>query len=246
MRQLVGSEIRKLRATPTMWWLALGMVALTIAAVLATFALQETGQVPRTSDDALRQDLHAVGSGSILVTVAGMIGMAGEFRFGQADQTFISEPRRGRVLLAKVLVFAVLGLVFGIVASGGALATMWVWFSSNGDTIPFARSAVWLTLIGAVTSAVLFAVLGVAVGAIARNQVVAIVGAMVWLVVLEPILFQSWSGAAKWLPGQAGEALRRVPQEGLLSMGTGTLVLCAWIAAVLAAGHWRTRRFDIV
>ena len=98
MRRLLKSEVLKLRSTPTMWWLLAGMVLLTVVACVGAFALQEAAQVARTSDIALRSDLHAIGSGSIFVAVAGMIGMAGEFRFGQADQTYISTPRRSRVL----------------------------------------------------------------------------------------------------------------------------------------------------
>lgn len=245
MSRLLLSEVRKLRATPTMWWLLLGSAVLTIAAALGAFALQEVSNVSRTSDASLRADLHAIGSGSILVTVAGMIGMAGEFRFGQADQTFLSEPRRGRVLTAKVLVFAVLGLGFGIVSAAVALLSTWIWLASNGDTMPWTSSAVSLTVIGSVGSAVIFGVLGVAAGALSRNQVVAIVTTLVWLVVLEPIIFQATSDVGRWLPGMAAEALRRVPQEGLVSMVTGLVVLCGWTGALLIAGSWRTRAADI-
>jgi ABC-2 type transport system permease protein len=245
MRRLLKSEVLKLRSTPTMWWLLAGMVLLTVVACVGAFALQEAAQVARTSDIALRSDLHAIGSGSIFVAVAGMIGMAGEFRFGQADQTYISTPRRSRVLAAKVIVFGVLGLIFGIIAAIITVGTMMIWFSTKSESLPFDSHSVWLTLAGAIISAMAFGVLGVVIGAVTKNQVVAIVGALAWIVIIEPIVFQASAELGKWFPGQAAEALRRVPVDGLLSMGTGTAVLTAWILLLAGAGIYRTARGDI-
>lgn len=245
MKRLLSSELRKLRATPTMWWLLGGMILVTVAAVLGAFALQEAGDVPRTSDASVRADLHAIGAGSIFVAIAGIIGTAGEFRFGQADQTYLSHPRRQRVLSAKLVVFGVLGLVFGLVAAAVTVATVWLWFSSKGDSLTWTAS-VWLTLLGAVLSAVLFGLLGVGIGASTRNQVSGIVAGLAWLVILEPILFQASNAAGRWLPGMSAEALRRVPQEGMLSMATGTGVLVLWVAGALGVGAWRTATTDVV
>ncbi len=238
------SEWRKLWATPTMWWLLLGMIGLTVVAAGGAFALQEAGHQPRTSDFAIRTDLHAIGSGSIMVAIAGMIGMAGEFRNGQADQTFISTPKRGTVLLSKIVVYTGLGLAYGLVAAAVCLATMWGWLGYKGDEIPWTHS-LWLTVAGAVLSAAVFGVLGVAVGGATKNQVAAIVGTLTWIVIVEPILFQADNDFGKWLPGQAAEALRRVPTGGILTMTAGGIVLCAWTAAVLVVATYRLTRQDI-
>lgn len=246
MTRQLRSEALKLRATPTMWSLLAGMILLTIVAALGAFALQETGKMPKTSDFAIRSDLHAIGSGSIFVAVAGMIGMAGEFRFGQADQTFISTPRRHLVVVAKVIVFSILGLVFGIIASAVTILTMMMWFRTSDDVVPFGDHSLWLTLAGANLSAVAFGILGVVIGAATRNQVVAIVGALAWIVIVEPIVFQATADVGKWLPGQAAEALRRVPIDGLLDMWQGAWVLAAWIAVVGGIGVWRITRSDVM
>jgi hypothetical protein len=62
---------------------------------------------------------------------------------------------------------------------------------------------------------------------------------------IETTVFQASESVGRWLPGRAGEALRQIPAEGLLSWQTGALVLAAWVAAVLIAGDWRTLRRDI-
>jgi ABC-2 type transport system permease protein len=92
---------------------------------------------------------------------------------------------------------------------------------------------------------VLFGALGVAVGAITRNQMVAIVGAMGWLVVVEPILFAASSTVFRWLPGMASISLRRQPADGLLSPGTAAAVLVGVIAVALVFGTRLVERDDV-
>lgn len=242
----IRCEWQKIRATPTMWWLLLGVVLLTVVAAVGSFALQEAADAPRLTDQALRSDLHSVGTGSFFVAVAGMIGMGGEFRFGQADQTFITTPRRSRVLAAKSAVFALLGLVYGVIACLVALGSMATWFAMNGQHLPWSDSSVHLTILGSLLSAVAFGVLGVALGALTRNQVVAIVGGLAWLLIIEPIIFQGSAIAGRWLPGQAAEGLRRVPVDDLLGMLPGGMVLLGWLIALLVGGAAVLRRYDVL
>lgn len=242
---IIASELRKLRATPTMWWLLLGVVGLGVAATLGAIVLDNARDLRPTSDTALLDDMHSAGAGSILVVVAGIVAMAGEFRFGQADQTFLSFPRRGGVVWAKTAVLSGVGAVFGITATLAGLATTAVWLETQGASIPLTREAIWLTAVGAVGSAVLYGALGVAIGAAVRSQVHAIVATLAWFIVLEPIVLQISADAGRWLPGNAALALRRVPQAGLLAMGTGALVFALWTAVVLWAGLTRTVRDDI-
>lgn len=245
MRLLIRSEARKLRATPTMWWLVLGVVGLALAGTLGAIVFDDARGLAPGSDEALRDDLHAAGAGSILVIVAGIIAMAGEFRFGQADQTFLTTPRRRDVVLVKALVLTVLGAVFGLAAALTSLLATAIWLATNDLAVPLGREVVWLTMVGAVASGAVFGALGVAIGAITRNQVPAIVACLGWLIVLEPILFQMSTEAGRWLPGGAALALRRVPEEALLPMGVGAVVLAAWTAVLLAAGVRQISRQDL-
>jgi ABC-2 type transport system permease protein len=242
LRPIIVSEWRKLRATPTMWWLLLGVVGIGVAGTAGAIALADAKDL--TSDKALRDALHASGAGSMLIVVAGIIGMAGEFRFGQADQTFISTPARGDVVWAKVLVFTVLGLVYGLTAVAASIATTAVYLSTQGESLPLGREAVWLTALGSVGSATLFGALGVAIGAASRRQVPAIVASLAWLLTLEPIIGQITDGG-RFLPGSASRALRRDTASHLLSMRTGAIVLAVWVIAAFALGYVRTIRDDI-
>jgi hypothetical protein len=181
----------------------------------------------------------------VLVLVAGILGMAGEWRFGQINQTFLTTPRRWQAVAVKGIVYLGIGAVYGIAAAVAATATAWGWYRTKDLTLPFERSAVWLTLLGCVAVAALFGVLGVAVGAIVRRPVPAIVGALAWTVLVEPALFAAAPTAFRWLPGIASLSLRRQPAEHLLSAGYAAIVLLAVIVAALVAGLRMVERDDV-
>jgi ABC-2 type transport system permease protein len=245
MALIINSEKRKLLSIPTMWWLLAGVVLLCGVGAVGGLMVADIGNRPLNTGDGLEAALHAVGGGAILAEIAGIIGMAGEFRHGQADQTFLSEPRRGRVVTAKVAVFFVVGLVFGVVSATATLGASWIWLTAKGVGLPLGQSIIWSTLAGGVASAVLGALLGVAVGAVLRNQVVAIVVVLAVQAGVESAVFQASTSVGRWLPGRAAEALRQLPTEGLLSWQMGALVLSAWVVGLLTIGAMRTLRSDI-
>jgi hypothetical protein len=78
-----------------------------------------------------------------------------------------------------------------------------------------------------------------------RNQVIAIVGAMGWLVVVEPILFAASQPVFRWLPGMASISLRRQPADGLLSPGIAAAVLVGVLTVVLGLGARLVERDDV-
>lgn len=245
MSVLLRAEARKALATPTIWWLLLGTVAIGIAGTVAPLVVVENDAAHLLTDRTLQQAMHGAAAGVILVVVAGIIGMAGDWRFGQASQTFLTTPQRRLIVAARTMTYMAVGAVFGTAAVAACTVTAWFWYRANDVALPLERSAVWLTLLGCLAVAVLFGALGIAVGAIARNQMVAIVGAMAWLVVVEPILFAASSTVFRWLPGMASISLRRQPADGLLSPGTAAAVLVGVIAVALAVGTRLVERDDV-
>jgi ABC-2 type transport system permease protein len=246
MSALLRAEARKAMATPTIWWLLLGALAIGIVGTVAPLVVTDDDATNLLTDETLQEAMHGAAAGVILVVVAGIIGMAGDWRFGQASQTFLTTPRRHRVVAAKTIVYLAVGAVFGVATAAASSATAWVWYRANDVALPFDRSAVWLTLLGCLAVAVLFGVLGVAVGAITRNQIVAVVGAMGWLVVVEPILFTTSDTLFRWLPGTASISLRRQPADGLLSPGSAAAVLVGFIAVALVVGTRLVERDDVI
>ena len=77
--------------------------------------------------------------------------------------------------------------------------------------------------------------LGVALGAVTRNTVASIVGAIIWVGIVELAVLQvAFPSIGKWLPAAASKALTNVGQDPghLLSQPVAAAVLIGWALAV--------------
>jgi hypothetical protein len=96
---------------------------------------------------------------------------------------------------------------------------------------------------GGVAAGGLWAVIGVGIGAIVRNQVVAIVGVFVWLMALEEMLRTRLGDLASYLPGQAGFGLSLAFTTKIALFGAAVMLGYAVIGT--AVGVFATKRRDV-
>lgn len=240
MKRLLLAEWLKLTTIRLLWAIVPGAIVISMAAVAGAVLSSEGAGVALDSAQGVRRALHVTGTGSILVLVLGIVISAGEYRTQTATDTFLTTPNRSKVTTAKLLVGLSVGIALGVLTAaiclGGAIAL----YDVEGERFPIGDTEVWTTLGGAVVYAGLFSVLGVAFGTFVRNQVVGIVAALAWLLVVENILFGfTNTGVArviKWLPGAAGQAIVRTPDRDLLSPGLGIAVLLAYGIVIAGAG----------
>jgi ABC-2 type transport system permease protein len=232
---LVVAEWLKLRTTRLVVAVVPAAVALSFAAVAgAVLSMDSSGQLG--SADGVRRVLAVTGTGAIVVLVAGILVSAGEYRHGTACDTFLSTPRRHRVLMAKLWAGAALGSATGAITSLVCVGVAAVLYDARDATFPFGDADVWLTLAGTLTYTTLFAVLGVALGSLLRNQVLAISCALAWLAVVEHTLVNLAPDIGRWLPAATGQAIVRTPLDQLLSPLAGAGVLTFYAAAIAVAG----------
>ena len=84
--------------------------------------------------------------------------------------------------------------------------------------------------------------LGVAEAAV-RHQIAAIVGAIVWVLVVENVAGSVIGDAARFLPGRAGHSVADASAAGdLLSTGAGGILLLAYLAVAAVVGLLLLRR----
>ena len=209
--------------------------ALSFAAV-AGAVLTADGAAELESTSGIRDTLSVTGAGAILVLVVGIIISAGEYRHGTAADTFLTTPRRNRVAAAKLTLGAGVGVAAGVVTSLACLGIATLLYKLEGATFPFSDPEVWAILAGALAYTTLFAILGVALGVLIRNQVLAISAALAWIAVIEHTLVTLVPDLGKWLPVAAGQAMVRTNLDDLLSPLAGTAVLAAYAAAIGAVG----------
>lgn len=254
MINTVRSEWTKLFTTRTWVGLLVGACVMAggFAALYTGLAGQEQngqpGIPPVGTQDYETLALSAAASTSVLLLILGIIGMTQEYRHRTATPTFLTEPRRGRVIVAKLVAYALVAVPFAALILAVNLLVVLVYAGARGAAP--ALSADNLQTLGASGLVlVVFAVIGVGVGALVRNQVAAIVASLVYLYVIEPIVagIGVLQSAYKWLPGGAARAITtsfQAPdllqpwQGGLLLLGYGLL------AAVL--GTFIAVRRDIV
>ena len=254
MTALVRAEWTKLFTTRVWLGLLLGGCALvTLFALLFTaFAGQETDggpPLPPVGSEGYEELALATGANvNVLFLILGIIGMTQEYRHRTATPTFLTTPRRGRVVVAKLLAYALAAIPMAAVVIAVNVVVVLIYAGARGDAPELVGDN--LRVLGGVWAAlVLFAVIGVGVGALVRNQVGAIVGALVYLFVIEAIIqiVPALSDAYKWLPGGAMEAMTAtLGLTEILEPWQGGLVLLAYglVAAVL--GTFLAVRRDVV
>ena len=244
MRNLIAAEWLKLRTTRLFLALVPATVAISVAAVCGSVLAADRSDVVLTSSEGVRRVLPVTGTGALLVLIAGIVISAGEYRHGTAADTFLTTPRRERVVTAKLTVGAAVGAVTGVLMSLAAIAAAAGVYQLKGAALPFDDGELWWTLAGVVTYTTLFAAVGVALGALVRNQVAAVAGALAWIAIVEHILVNLVPDIGRWLPAAAGQAIVRTPLDGLLSPAAGVALLTTYAALFAATGLRATAERD--
>jgi ABC-2 type transport system permease protein len=241
MRNLIANELFKLRTSRAPW--------LILGAQLGLITLGMSGMAVAGLDfkspGAARLLLCHAGMSSLLVLVIGIMAVAGEYRDGTITDTFLSTPRRSRVLAAKLVAYTGLGLVYGILSATTALIVAALWFASKGVAFDPAAAQVWQTLVGVALWMPLYAAIGVALGALVRNLGTAIAVSLAWIALVEGIAMNLLGDLGRWLPMASGMALDNVPQGNLLPQVTGGLVLVAYAVLFAVLANLVTMRSDV-
>ncbi|HEX7490247.1 MAG TPA: hypothetical protein VF337_00920 [Candidatus Limnocylindrales bacterium] len=244
MKNLFAAEVLKLRTTRTLGLLLLGMIALTALAVTGAVILAANANLDLQSEHGVRTVLHVSASGALFVLVLGAMISAGEYRSRTATDSFLTTPRRWRVVAVKLLTAAGAGLAFGALAAGTALAVAAHVYGLKGYTFPPSSSEAWRILGGAMVSASLLGALGSATGSLVRNQVGVIVGWLVWLTIAESIVVGLAPDFGRWLPGAASRGLVMDPNGDFLSQPVAGLVLATYAVVIAASAILIERRRD--
>jgi len=236
MRNLLAAEFLKLRTVRTPWALLVTTVTLSGLAVASTVLVADSAGIDLESANGARDVLGVSVAGAIFVLVLGIIISAGEYRHGTAIDTFLTTPRRPRVIAVKLATALTTGGIFGLLASGTALATALLMYRVRDLGFPLGPSTSWSTLGATALYAALFCGIGAATGSLVRNQVVAIVGWLSWMAVVEHIAEGFFPSFGRWLPMGAGRALvGGIGTPDLLSPATAAVVLIAYAAVIMAA-----------
>lgn len=247
MINLIGTEFLKLRTVRGPWMLLAACPVLAIAGISGLVISGGTPHGPYVQSQALSH----VGLTSIFTLMFGLLAVAGEYRNRTITDTYLSTPGRGRVVVAKIVVYAVTAALTGAITSLVGIGAAAAWWADKGVTFTPGDSAMWTTIGGGIAWNAAFAAVGVGLGALIRNLVGAIAVALAWIVLVENILGQLiGTSLARWLPFNAGQALggavkAPVPSTHLLSRPGGGAVLAAYAVLFAVAAVVTSVRRDV-
>jgi ABC-2 type transport system permease protein len=246
---LIRAEIRKLFTTKLWLWMLIATVGLTALFVSLTIAFdgQQGNESPRLNTPEGQRNLFGSPAGAaVIVGILGIIAMTSEFRHMTATPTFLATPRRGRVVTAKMITYTGLGIAYAAAAVGVTLAVALPWLAAKNIDVSLGANRIPQTLVGVGANVAIYAVLGVGLGALLKNQVAAVVGLLVYLLVVGPVLTAITS--IKFLPDAAAMALvQTTPAAGsaFLEQWQGGAVLIGWALLFAILGYVFTVRRDI-
>jgi ABC-2 type transport system permease protein len=253
MRRLIAGEFHKLLATRLWLWLLLGSMAITALYASLQIAFSDdpdTWTLPLSTPDGQQTLFAAAASAaSPLVAVLAAIGITGEYRHRTATTTFLATPHRGRVIAAKLITYGLVGIGYALACTVVVAAIAVPWLSAKDVDLTLAGNGLPATMAGGIAAVTLYALIGVGLGALIREQVATVVGLLIYLFVIEAILtnipaLDAWT---RYLPGPADNALTGITltNQQYLQPWQGGLVLTAYCLLIAAAGTYLANRRDV-
>ena len=243
MSAVLRSELFKLRTTRTALALVLFFVALLLLVVIASGLALSTHELAERKNQF---QLLADGSNAAaFAALLGVLAFTSEFRHGTIRPTLLATPRRARVVLAKMAASTITGVLLGALGVAIAFGLGRLLMSIRGIPAVLDHRDLALAIVGSVVVSGLWGALGAGIGAAVRNQVAAIVGLLVWELLVENVLFALLPGVGRYLPGQASNSLVQVEVPHLLGVLPGTLVLLGYVVVAGAIGLLVTERRDV-
>ncbi len=243
-RELRG-EVRKLRTVRSPWLVLAAGPVLVIAGISGLVVSGASLHDPAEQAKALAH----VGLTSIFPLLFGILAVAGEYRHKTITDTYLSTPARGRVIAAKLVVYAAFGAVSGVVTTLVGLGVAAAWWSDKGASFAWGNPGMWTTIGGGIAWNVAFAAIGVGLGALIRSLTGAVAVALAWIALIEGVVGQLIGNLARWLPFYAGQALgaggKTMLSEPLLPRWGAAAVLAAYTAVFAAAAVTTTVRRDV-
>ncbi|MEW9550414.1 ABC transporter permease [Nonomuraea sp. NPDC050783] len=238
--RLVRAELAKARAARST------LVLVALAPPFCALWAALLARLPAPDDAARVAGVYAMAQQAyVFAMLLGVMGTAGEYRHRTITWAFLATPGRGAVVAAKLAAYGLIGLLVAVPSAAATLLAGASLLSAGGH--PALTGDVPLVLLGATASTVLYALLGVALGALIRSQVAAVALTVLLFAYGDYTLGLFLPDVYRWLPTGAARALGGLrPDSGpLLPWWGGGLLFGAYVAAFVLLARLVTLRRDV-
>ena len=229
----IVTELRKV-ATTRLWWILLVLMVLMVAGTAGLVAVSvaltsEEEEILFAPEIAYSM---AAGIGYVFTLSVGTLAVTAEYRHQTITPTFLADPNRVRVVAGKALGQFLVGLGYGVAATFGVAVVVGGLFAITGNPTFLGDGDVLRAFVLQPLALALWALVGVGVGALIRNQIAAIVVIVAFNQLVDPFLrlglaAADLDGVGKFLPTSASDAMAGGGFAGLLSP-TGEAEILAW------------------
>jgi ABC-2 type transport system permease protein len=242
--RVVGAELLKMRTTRTFWGLAGATLGLVMLAVVLPLAIESDF----SGESDVRSLLSSAGAAGLMMLILGVVFSAGEYRHGTIAWTLLVDPVRLRVASGQALACAVAGAAVAACAAALTAVVALPWLAAK-DAASLSGGEVLGIFLGGILYGALAGAFGAGLGAVMRNQVVAVVLVLVFLFVVDPALIALFDGYDKFSLSGLGNSISGGAEEDfeadLLPFWAATLVWTGYTAVLVAGAALLTSRRDV-
>ena len=261
MSALLKSELRKLIYLRANWLLLLwsGLFAAlgTVAPILVLNSDSGPGRGVFSGTET-PEGINAVfanaAGGYLFALILGILIMTNEYRHGTAVGTFLVTPKRSTVLVAKLIAASLAGLVIQLFSFIFAITSGFIALTFFEPHAPVPAELLFKVFRASAISGLVLGIVGVGLGALVKNQIAAVTGAVIWTLIVEGLVVAFAESIGKYLPAGAitglvdvdfGENDFNLSIENYLTPGPATLVLLGYAALFSLIAMRTTLRRDL-
>jgi ABC-2 type transport system permease protein len=239
MIALIQGEMIKVRTTRTALGFAVTILGLTLLWVLLSFLAGD----PISLEDKRTAINVAPLPLAIPLLLFGVVGATGEYRHRTLAPAVLIAPDRIRLTLARLIAYVLTALAIAvIIVALTLLIAVALLPSTSGPDLggdDFRRM-----IFGTLIASVLSVALGVGVGLLIKNQVAAVIGTLVWIMIGVQLIQLIDDDLPNYTTPPATVALGG-SLDSDVSWSQGLIVMLVWAGVFLVVGLLADQRRDI-
>ena len=237
------TKLRSVRST-VLSLMALAVVCVGLGAAIAFGTMTRWDRLPAAEHagfEPASRSLAGLFLGQLVIGVLGVLVMSAEYTTGTIRSTLTAAPQRGRMLVVKTVVFAVVAFSISLVT---CLVAFWVAqsvYASHQVQTTLGAPGVARVVLGGALYLTVVGLLGIGLAAVLRHTAGAIstvYGLLLVLPILARFLPSDWAAnVTKYLPSNAGTGIFQLhPAPDALDPWTGFALFCGYTLIALVAG----------